>query len=154
MHSQTGYIKHAAYRTVVRAIKILKLILVQEIKQLWLCAMANVLSSYLLSFCKRPYLYIYINRIHVQDLNAGYFPVIILSHQLFLHVLYSMSVSLLMLAITRFVKSTYEILYCTCKQDIQCTIYLELITMNGPFELYWILYVLNSKLNIKLQIEI
>lgn len=118
MHSQTGYSKHAAYRTVVRAIKILKLIVgitCTRNKIVMVVCYGERLVELPVELLQKT-LSIYIHQSYTCiRLNAGYFPVIILSHQLFLHVLYSMSVSLLMLAITRFVKSTYEILYCTCK---------------------------------------
>lgn len=118
MQSQTGYSKHAAYRTVARAIKILKLIVgisCTRNKIVMVVCYGERLVQLPVELLQKT-LSVYIHQSYTcVGLSAGYFPVIVLSHQLFLLVLYSMSVSLLMLAITRFVKSTYEILYCTCK---------------------------------------
>lgn len=95
MHSQTGYIKHAAYRTVVRAIKILKLIVgitCTRNKIVMVVCYGERLVQLPVELLQKT-LSVYIHQSYTCVGNAGYFPVIILSHQLFLHVCFTVNVS-------------------------------------------------------------
>lgn len=117
MQSQTGYSKHAAYRTVVRAIKILKLIVgisCTRNKIVMVVCYGERLVQLPVEILQKT-ISVYIH----QSYTCVGFKCRVFSRYHFVTsavlACTSMSVSLLMLAITRFVKSTYEILYCTCK---------------------------------------